>query len=153
MGRLAQYRKTITLTEGTVPPGLDRVELEISIAGRIFKQRFSNAPNQSTTFAWDGVDAYGRTLQGPQAAKIRIGYRFPTQYVSASAGPQAFASYPANSLTIADRIDLSVTFWQEFETSVGAFNATGVGIGGWTLSPHHVYVKSVSSPLPSPRSP
>ena len=73
-GRVSANTLTIPLSGATVPSVLKRIELEVTVAGRTFKQTFPAAANQSTTFVWDGRDSYGRKLQGQQIASIRIGY-------------------------------------------------------------------------------
>jgi hypothetical protein len=54
---------TIPLSGASVPASLKRIDLEVAVAGRMFTQSFSNAANQTTTFTWDGLDAYGRTCK------------------------------------------------------------------------------------------
>src|SRR5207253_5262570 len=79
-GRKLAYTIDIPVTGATVPAPLQRVELEILVAGRDFKQTFSNAANQRTTFVWDGQDAYGRTLQGSQTIVVRTGFVYQGFY-------------------------------------------------------------------------
>ena len=48
------------MSGNTIPPFLNRIELEVLIAGRKFTQSFQPAINLDYTFVWDGRDAYGR---------------------------------------------------------------------------------------------
>jgi len=73
-----------------VPASLKRIELVVTVAGRQFNQIFTATPNQSSTFEWDGKDAYGRTLQGSQAVNIRIGYVYGAVYQQPAQFAQSF---------------------------------------------------------------
>ncbi|MDQ3010556.1 MAG: BACON domain-containing protein [Acidobacteriota bacterium] len=79
-GFKAAYTMTITLSGGSLPGPVKRIELEVAIAGRTFTQSFPATANQTTTFTWDGLDAYGRTLQGKQIALVDIGYVYDGSY-------------------------------------------------------------------------
>jgi YD repeat-containing protein len=35
---------------------------------------------------------------------------------------------------------LEITLWQTWRDRIGSFDARGIGVGGWSLSPHHVCV-------------
>ncbi len=80
-----------------MPASLQSIELEILVAGRKFTQSFSATANQSTTFDWDGKDAYGRTMQGRQVAIVRIGYTYRGVYTRAATYASAFALYGSAS--------------------------------------------------------
>jgi|GEM_PF-957188 len=133
-GRTSAYSLTIPVSGASVPNNLKRIELETLIAGRSFKQTFSAAPSQSTTFAWDGLDAYGRPLQGRQLATVRVGYVYNAVY---NATP-SFGNYGDGTvLSINSRRE--AILWQEQRLGIGIFDLRGIGLGGWSLSPHHVY--------------
>src|SRR4029453_11759598 len=65
-GRTADRTLAISLSGESVPAPLDRIDLEVFVAGRRITQSFPPAPHQQTTFVWDGKDGYGRTVQGEQ---------------------------------------------------------------------------------------
>ena len=50
-GYKAAFRRTIRLTGDSLPPNLQRVELQIEVAGRTFTQSFEPATNLTTVFA------------------------------------------------------------------------------------------------------
>ena len=77
-------RLEIPLSGSQLPPGVRQIELEIRVAGQIVRRSFAAAPNQRTTFTWDGKDAYGRTVQGRQPITVRIGYTYGAVYGGAS---------------------------------------------------------------------
>jgi RHS repeat-associated protein len=125
----------IPLSGPTVPASLKRIELEVQVAGRTFTQDFPAQPNQSTTFEWDGLDAYGRALQGRQKANVRVGFVYDGSYVRSTR-----FGYNGNGVTITgDRTREEIVLSSSFETTVGPFDMRRVSLGGWTLDAHHVY--------------
>ena len=88
-GRRDTHILKIRLSGATLPPGLQRIHLEIAVAGRAFKKDFAPQPNLVDTFTWDGKDAYGRPVQGQQPVKVRIGYEYIAQYYTT---PDSFAA-------------------------------------------------------------
>jgi RHS repeat-associated protein len=129
------YMLDIPLSGATLPGSVTRIELEILIAGRFIKQSFSPAPNQRTTFVWDGKDAYGRTLQGVQRIVVRIGYTYTAVYAST---PQFGYSGNAVAITGSPARD-KLTLWRTWESGVGSWDARAAGLGGWTLTAHHTF--------------
>ena len=74
-----------------MPASLAEIRLEIHVAGRSFYQSFGPGPSQHYSFIWDGRDAYGRLLQGPQPVLIRLGYRYGlARYASVAESRAAF---------------------------------------------------------------
>jgi hypothetical protein len=70
----------ISLSGPSVPASLKRIELDVQIAGRSFKQNFAAGPDQNTVFTWDGLDAYGRAVQGIQPATVNVGFVYGVVY-------------------------------------------------------------------------
>src|SRR6185436_15332678 len=83
-GYQAAYTLEIPLSGTSLPASVLSIELEIEVAGRRFEQSFPATPNQRTTFTWDGKDAYGRTIDGPQPITVNISYTYPAVYSSTS---------------------------------------------------------------------
>ncbi|MFN8522220.1 MAG: RHS repeat-associated core domain-containing protein [Chloroflexota bacterium] len=137
--RVAARTLRIPLTPASPPGNLIRVELEVSVAGRSFKSVHGSSPNQIHEFTWDGLDAYGRPVNGAQRAHLRIGYVFPL--VMATAGNAGQFGYNGNGLPIAGAIArLEATFWQDhFSAVVGTWDARDAGLGAWTFDVHHFY--------------
>jgi len=121
-GRRLAYTMEIPLSGPTVPESLIGIELEISIAGRLFTYSIgrdhpcllqpprlavgsmgstaispladpADLTNQSYTFTWDAKDAYGRTLQGRQPATVRIGYVYCGVYLDSRPGPGYYKTF------------------------------------------------------------
>jgi RHS repeat-associated protein len=133
-GRKVAYTVDIPLSSSQVPASLRQIELEISVAGRLFRQRFAPAPNQRTTFTWDGRNAYGQVLQGRQPIAARIGYTYGGVY-----GATSSFGVPGLILVTGVESRQEVTLWRLWRGLVGVWDARGNGLGGWTPSPQHSY--------------
>jgi RHS repeat-associated protein len=137
-GRTGDRTLKIPVTGATVPSSLSGITLEIEIAGRRFSQIFPKAANQTYTFTWDGKDVYGRTVQGLQAAQIRIQYTYPAVAKTPSTFQQSFGQVGGATITaVRARQEINVSqVWQEV---LGNWDTRGQGLAGWTLSVHHAY--------------
>jgi len=129
----------IPLSGASVPGVLQRIDLEVSIAGRVFTRSFPATPNQSYTYTWDGLDAYGRTVSGTQSVRVRIGYVYPAFYnlppalaasFGAASGQRIPGDIPARQPAI---------LWQEYTSRVSQEDARQSAQAGWELSAHHRY--------------
>ena len=138
-GRTASNVLTIALSGATLPASLQRIDLEIAVAGQVFRQQFPPQPNQTFTWTWDGKDGYGRTLQGQQTAHVRIGYAYDALYQEPPNFPQSFG-IPSGISFVGAGARVLVVLNQDYKIPVGAWDARAqAGLGGWTLSPHHAY--------------
>lgn len=134
-GRTAAYMLTIPVSGASPPAGLKRIELAVHVAGRVFNQTFTNAANQTTTFTWDGKDAYGRTLQGRQRATVFVDYVYDAVY-NATPG---FGDYGDGTIILINTERPEATLRQVQNLFIGPFDMRGTGLGGWSLSEHHAY--------------
>ena len=134
------YSADIPLIGATVPPNLRRIELEVRIAGQVIKQTFSNQPNQTTHFVWDGKDPYGRAVQGTQRAWVKIGYVYTAQYANVVFWSLVgdFGNYAKNALT-QDPARSEATLWQDMNFTLGTHNRSAEGLGAWGIDVHHYY--------------
>jgi sugar lactone lactonase YvrE/uncharacterized membrane protein YgcG len=137
-GHKADYTLRIPLSASSVPDSLLRIELKVLVAGRIFTETFLPETNLTTTFTWDGLDAYGRSLQGDQPVTIRIGYVYPAVYRTPAENDQSFAQY-GNAIAVS-RARQEITIWREWNRYLGIWDARAPGLGGWTLNVHHAYL-------------
>ncbi|NMQ17856.1 hypothetical protein E4P82_00730 [Candidatus Competibacter phosphatis] len=139
LGRLTTNTLDIPLSGASIPSVLKRIELEIDVAGRTFKQSFPAAPNQTFAFAWDGKDAYGRSLLGQQPVAIRIGYVYDGFYALPRALGRSFGL--SSGVPVPGNIPArqEVILWQEQKNQIGPWNAQQQGLGGWALGVHHAY--------------
>jgi RHS repeat-associated protein len=141
----------IPLSGESLPESLIRIELVVEVAGREFRQTFPAEPNQTFTFEWDGFDAFGREVQGSQPARVRVGYVYPFFYSVPPSTAQSFGLTCSGSgstswmqacvipTSLNSRARQEDILWQERSTTLGTWDATTVGLGGWTLDPHHYY--------------
>ena len=137
-GRIASRALRVALSGASVAGSLKRIELDVQVAGRSFKQSFGSAPNQQATFAWDGRDAYGRALQGAQPATVRVDYVYDAVYQNPDNLLFAFGAFGGSSIA-SNRARGEIALSQTFKPLIGAFDARQIGLGAWTLSSHHVY--------------
>lgn len=137
-GWVAGRSLRILLIGATVPASLARIELDVQVAGRSFPQTFLASPNLQALFTWDGVDAYGRVLQGSQRAIVKIGYVYQAVYQTPATFAASFSGFGGVTLG-GSRPRSEITISQTFETSIGSLDGRAVGLGGWSLSSHHAY--------------
>lgn len=152
---LAQNTIDVPLTGDTVPNSLNdrnlgRIFVEAIIAGRqITQEHFPPfTPHQRSSIAWDGKDAFGRHVSGAQVARVRVGYIYPASYklgplsVARSFGRAGGGGGGGGGVSLGS-MDIggmrSEVVWTEWQVGVGHLLADSLGLGGFTLSAHHVY--------------
>ncbi|MFN0140175.1 MAG: RHS repeat-associated core domain-containing protein [Pyrinomonadaceae bacterium] len=134
-GRTSNRSLKIVLSGATVPASLKRIDLVVSVAGRVFEQSFPDQPDQLTNFQWDGLDAYGRVMQGRQLAKIDIGYVYDGVYQNTGQ-----FGYNGNGIPITGSTTRGeITLHQVHRSYIGNLDSRALGMGGWTLDEHHFY--------------
>ncbi len=157
-GRIAARQLRLRLVGPTVPAGLQRVDLQVEVAGRRFIQRFAPAPDLQFTYAWDGRDAYGRIVQGVQPAEVRIAYSYASQPLTRRRNREgaAIASFAARPCLSGyapfeglspcqatgggvSRSRGQITLWRTYAVSLGSWDARALALGGWTPDPVHFY--------------
>ena len=131
----------IPLSGPTVPTYLKRIELEVSVAGRKDSFTFSNAPNQSHTYVWDGMDVYGRVVQGARQVTTTILYIYDHTYGWPADVPRSFMQMPIPTPGAINmpsgRVEVPIP--QENKGTMHSWDARGLGLGGWSLNAHHTY--------------
>ncbi len=146
-GAKSNTQLTIPLSGASVPTSLKRIDLQVRVGGRSYYQSFQRAANQVYTFTgWDGKDAYGRVLQGPQTAQVTITYVYDFVYLSPAQRQQVFNQASQSGVSIsgsrsAGEVYLFTTQSAQIGNAVtmGAWDARGAGLGGWTLNIAHTY--------------
>ena len=139
--RVPGYREAYQLKiplVGSAPRGLQRIDLSVTVAGETFTRSFSPGSNQSYNFEWDGLDAYGRRVQGAQTASVSIGYVYRAVYLQPARFAASFAQYGGAPVT-GDRTRQQLTVSQQWERPIGVLGAGSDALGGWTLDVHHSY--------------
>lgn len=138
-GRIAGYTLEIPLSGETLPERIDAIVLRIRVAGRYFGEvwlgDYQSLTNKHYTFTWDGLGAFYRKMQGKQPIWVDIGYQYPAIYQSASRfGYNGNGMYITTNGTRTD-----VTLWKRWVGSIGVWDEKARGLGGWSLTPHHIY--------------
>ncbi len=132
----------IPVSGDSLPPALKRIELEVSIAGRLFADTFPPLPRQTKRFAWDGRDPYGRVVHGGAVAAVKIAYVYPGFYRTwpeIRELSQAFAAYGYLPMFL-DTLRLEAKLMQLEQVPLGLTRtADWSGLGYWTISAHHTY--------------
>ena len=136
--QLAARTVVVALSGASVPASLKRIEVECQIAGRRFHEIRPVETNQFASFTWDGLDAYGRRLNGQQRYAGTISYVYGAVYSTPAGLASAFASFGTSPLE-GNRARQEISITQPFAGNLGARDARGVGLGGWTLDAHHNY--------------
>ena len=160
----------IRTTGDEVPQGLAMTVAIGVVAGRSIYGFASPGPNAYAELVWDGLDAFGRPVQGPQPISLCVGWGFPELPVvlgaagaAGSEGRSGFGKYPTESSTThvpggsglvfytkcygnektvaAEHMD-SITKADRFR--LGGLDARTVSdsLGGWTLNVHHTLARS-----------
>lgn len=149
-GRTSAYRLDIPLTGSFVASTVAALWVSEQVAGRTFLDSMEAAPDLSTTFTWDGLDAYGRPMQGEQPVTVDIWYRLEPPGCRWGRSRTGVARSWGRTATI-DPMDcvgvaMGGSYWVqegwshgEWEGRLGVFDFQALGLGGWALSVQHVY--------------
>lgn len=134
-GRASNYTLNIPLTGREISDSLTAVDIIVEVGGEAFTERLAASADLNYDFEWDGVDAYGREVQGPQPVFITIGYVYTATYQST---PSFGSNGNGTAIPSATARDEAI-LWQRYETSIGNWDQRELGLGGWSLGIHHVY--------------
>ncbi|MFO1429668.1 MAG: PKD domain-containing protein [Candidatus Competibacteraceae bacterium] len=143
-GRTDLNSLSLMVSGKTLPPGLQNIHVEVSVAGRTFYDVLPAIAEQKYTFNWDGKDAYGRKVSGTQPARVRVGYDYGyvaaySTVVGGTSNQRTFGAYAGTPLagTIGR---IRYMQWSSYLTQpIGNWDAKALGVAGWSLSPHHAY--------------
>ena len=137
--RTSAYTAEIPLSDTTVPASLKRIDLTVQIAGQRIRQSFPALPNQTTSFTWDGLDAYGRRVQGRKDIQIDIGFVYPFVYGDPATAGNAFARPPGDTTPLLVLERTEITRVRRITGQLGAWDSGTAGLGNWKLDSHHDY--------------
>ncbi|HEX2203406.1 MAG TPA: carboxypeptidase regulatory-like domain-containing protein, partial [Longimicrobium sp.] len=153
-GRAVGRTLEIPVSGASLPASVRRIVVEVEVAGRVFADTLPAAPNQRWSFAWDGKDAYGRTLRGRHPARVSVGWVFPQYYLAPASSARSFGltCTPAQDgdywqqCVIPQSVNSSArqedVRWQRYTVQLAAsgdWDARAQALGGWTLDVHHAY--------------
>ncbi|MCM2269212.1 MAG: DNRLRE domain-containing protein, partial [Thermoanaerobaculia bacterium] len=139
----------VRLTGPTLPPDLRRVTLNVSAGGWSFAQSYEPQQNLEVTVTWRQIDRWLRAIRIDYPVKSRVCYVYPGQN---------YASSRRDFENSFSRIDTSGGVSVQFRRgraeipicrehssqlgrlvrpSLGGWDASAAGLGGWTLDAHH----------------
>jgi RHS repeat-associated protein len=135
--RPTDYTTNIQVTPATIPNTLLTVLMRVTIAGQVFEYQYTPpTPNLVQPFTWNGLDAWGRRLQGRQPLTVWIRFVYAADFGSTS----VFGGYPGGSITIVEGYGWAEAYltsqWTGF---LGSWSAKPLGFGGWSLAEQNVY--------------
>jgi RHS repeat-associated protein len=112
-----------------------RVDWRITIAGREITGTASpSVLNQLVEWDWDGLDAFGRKVRGEVPALVEVGNAYASTFQATSA-----FGYNGGSSITGNRSNGDVTLWKRTTVMLGTFDLKGLGLGGWTITDHHIF--------------
>ncbi|MGH8583923.1 MAG: RHS repeat-associated core domain-containing protein, partial [Gammaproteobacteria bacterium] len=138
-GQVSAYTLAIPVSGATLPASVQRIAVTTRVAGRKFSQSFAPQPNLTTTFTWDGQDAYGRFLNGQQPSETVIEFVYAGIYQEPATLERVFGQAfgfpkPQGAGSRAD-----VVLGIRWSGLIGGWDAHEQGLGGWSLAPQHGY--------------
>jgi hypothetical protein len=133
----------IPVTGPDISPTMTGVDVTVEIAGRKFLQMLPPTANQTVSFEWDGIDAYGRTVRNATARVTRsfyadIRYVIPVEGSAFAAGCQLDPTTGACATTTVPARIRGVTS-DATELEIVNPDNEAPSLGGWSLSAHHVF--------------
>jgi len=138
-GRTSSNTLIIPVTGSDPPASLTHVDVDVVIAGRRFHHTYDPIANTTVQMNWDGRDAYGREVQGAQAAEVTVNYVYPATYQTPGAFSASFGQSGTGASIDADRQRATVSLGQTTNLDLGGFHVREQGLGGWGLDVHHTY--------------
>ena len=146
-GRTEHSREIdIQVTPDVIPPALRSMQAFVHVAGQTTIIDAPLTPSQRRTYAWNGKDAYGRTINGGTPAWVALRYGVARSYgLPVASGGSSWAAFPAPGTSIgAQRVAVEGAQYHP-PLTIGTLASArpdvqgGEGIGGWTLDVHHAY--------------
>jgi RHS repeat-associated protein len=151
-GYARSRRMEIPLTGNVIHSDLRRVEVTVTVAGRVVRRAFEALPHQSWTFEWDGRDVRGRALTDPVTATVQVDHVYPMLYRVPDWQTGRFGSPPA-SIEVNERgrftfgeTQTRQRWTQRLLPPEPVRVARAAGLGGWTLNRQHAYIGVAGAP-------
>lgn len=129
----------IPVSGSQLPTNIVSIRLNVSVAGRNYTYDLPAETNQHVNFTWDGMDDYGRQVNGAQGVTYSVAYLYPGYYSMPPAMSASFGASSGKAIPGMIRSREPAVLRQTIRTTVGTFNAASRGLGGWMLDIHHVY--------------
>ncbi|WP_456415524.1 PKD domain-containing protein, partial [Thiolapillus sp.] len=138
-GYAAARTLVIPLTGEQVSTHLRRVELIVRIAGQMHRAVFAPEPQLSYTFEWDGLDLYGRQINGLRTARIEVNHYYDAGFqLPPESGAAIFGDVLATSPQVS-QADMQVKVSRRWNKALGIYTPEYTALGGWGLNVHHAW--------------
>ncbi len=136
------HTQEIRIWDETVADSLQRILVELEVAGQQhdfeFEKDLMDAFPESFAFTWDGLDAYGREVQGSVPMTVKVGYVYDGVYEANESWGETIADdVTATEIMVDSRQQIGL--WNEWTVNIGGLDPRGLGLGGWNLDVHHAY--------------
>ena len=143
---LDQRTLTFPVTTATTPSAslLSSIRVTVNIAGRTIEQSFDpSVPNQTFSWSWDGINAYGQHVYTPTQATIYLAYIYKLSYgafISGTSGAGQSFGRPANAVMqgFAHSGD-TVAATRQWTEVLSPGVESSLGADRWTLNVVHAY--------------
>ncbi len=140
--------KTIIIVPASgesVPDSLEKIIVEVQVAGRKLEQVLDPLPNQVAELTWDSLDFMGREVRGAVKALVNVGFVYKGYYCKPAEIEKNFG-YPGNVMT-SIRSRQEIVFWNRSQFMIHRMLRYPQNIAeGWSLSNHH-YMKPCDSSI------
>ena len=141
-GDLRNQTLYIQLTKEAWLYTLEEIQLELTIAGQKVKTSFEDfSKNMIYKYVWDGKDAYGRDVYGPQNITVKLSYIYyfdpensPTLVTGEASSDNPVVGGEPSRIRMGPDYSRSIHLWN---STLVKQNTTSLGIEGWSLSSHH----------------
>jgi RHS repeat-associated protein len=143
--RVPDYRElaraVVPLLPTNLPTGILGVEVRSEIGGVVKDVSYPLTPGSSAVISWDGYDAYGRFVGGSRDANIEVDYYYPLTYAVTPAGGTTLPLFGGFGQTNSGvgRAGSTAMTSSTFKRTLTIPDHRGLGLGGWSLTPHHRY--------------
>ncbi|MFT4048630.1 MAG: hypothetical protein QM648_02190, partial [Solirubrobacterales bacterium] len=126
----------LSLTGTSISSTLQNITVSIVVAGQRIVRSVDPSTNAGLSVDWDGLDAFGRKVQGGRLAEISAAYEFTPVYndVPRFAVPSKSGS-GAQPFVVLGRDTLALE--KSLQTRLGTYDPEESGLGGWMLSAEH----------------
>lgn len=136
-----QRQLTIPVRGPSVPDSLQRIDLDISVAGRKHHVQFGRSEftsaefvaNPTYVFQWDGLDLAGHQVQGAAPVDVKTTFNYAAEYAATS----AFGGPSGATTTVPTRILVPIS--KTWSGTLGNVDFKHFGLGGWSISAQHFY--------------
>lgn len=126
---------------GLASEHLIHVRIEISVAGNYEAHTIMGSDlgaGSTFNYEWDGLDAYGRYVQGARTATIRVCNYYQLIDMEPEAAASSFAAFGEYEI-FGGRAAGYAAICEETKIKMGSWDSQGAGLGGWSLGMHHAF--------------